>query len=245
MERFCVVTGATKGIGLAIATHLMNANWSVALCARTPYAALDKSTQDLIIASKSTLLYLDLMDAESIKKLPGQVLKWCKGTLHGLVNNAGIAHGGLISGTTVGRMKEVFDANFFAHIDLTQRLLRLLAKAPRARIVNISSIAAFLPQQGTLAYGASKLALAYATKVMAAEFASKNIAVNALAPAVTDTKMLKEMSATALAKQLDLMALQRVIKPDEIASMVAFLLSDAPDSLTGQVIKIDAGMGFL
>lgn len=143
------------------------------------------------------------------------------------------------------RIREVFEANFFSHIDLTQRLVRFLSKAEHAAIVNISSISAFLPQQGTLAYGGAKLALAYATKVMAAEFAGKKISVNAIAPAITDTDMLKEMSESALAEQLKRMALPRAIKPDEIAALAYFLLAEAPDSLTGEVIRIDAGMGFL
>jgi 3-oxoacyl-[acyl-carrier protein] reductase len=244
-ERYCVVTGASRGIGLAIASYLMKKNWSVALCSRTPYSDLNKETQELITASNSTVFYLDLMDSASIKALPSLILKWCNGMLHGLVNNAGVAHGGLISSTSIGRIKEVFETNFFSHLDLTQRLVRFLSKAERAAIVNISSISAFLPQQGTLAYGSSKLALAYATKVMAAEFASKNIGVNAIAPAIADTDMLKEISKSAMTAQLELMALQRPIKAEEVATLAYFLLAEAPESLTGQIIKIDAGMGFL
>lgn len=93
MDKYCVVTGASKGIGLAIASSLMKKNWSVALCSRTPLSDFNRETQELIATTNSAVFYLDLMDAESIKNLPLLLLKWCNGVLHGLINNAGIAHG--------------------------------------------------------------------------------------------------------------------------------------------------------
>lgn len=239
-----VITGASRGIGLVTACKLMEEGFSVALCARTKITSLSVEVQDLIHKSESIMIYLDLATPDSIKAAQIDIKDWCNGTLHGLVNNAGIPYGGFICSTSIKKMREVFEVNFFGHIDLTQRLFRMLVHAGNATIVNVSSIAAFGGETGTLTYGASKLALLHATKVMAAEFAKHNISVNAIAPAITETNMLNNVTEQEKQRQLNLMARQKIIQPNELSNIIYYLINDAPRSLTGQTIRVDGGMSF-
>ena len=188
------ITGAGRGLGFETAIALLKNGWSVGICIREHSLTNFDKHKELITKTGSQIFIADLCDEKQVLELAKSVKNWCDGSLDGLVNNAGIAHGGLIQGTPLSEVRDVFDVNFFAVISITQRLFRYLRKAEKSSIINISSISSLIPESGQIAYGASKAALNSLTKSMAQEYRRNNINVNAILPAAIDTGMSSEMS---------------------------------------------------
>ena len=144
--------------------------------------------------------------------------------------------------TPIKKIKEVFDINFFSHLKLTQRLMKILIKNKKGSIINISSNAADECDAGRLAYAASKSALIAFTKVLSKELGSFNIRVNAIAPGLTNTDMMgKDVSKKILDSAINRIALKRVAEPDEISNVALFLASDLSSYVSGEVIFVTGG----
>jgi 3-oxoacyl-[acyl-carrier protein] reductase len=241
-RRNVIVTGASRGIGLEISKALMECGWRVGLCVRdASVSGLDDVSQ-LVADSDSKIFEAELTDSESLTKLVEEIKHWSKGTLHGLVNNAGIAHGGLIQTTRLDDVRRIFEVNFFAVLNLTQRLHRYLRRADGAAIVNLSSIASVQLTAGQVAYGVSKASINALTKVMAQEYRKNNILVNAILPAATNAGMSAEMDLPALELQISNMAHKELIPFRDIVFQTKILLDREITGLTGQLIKIDNGI---
>lgn len=238
--RFVVITGATGGIGSKISLDLMERGWSVALCSTEEDRGLFCS--ELLRKTGSEIFTADLTVDEEVANLVRKIKSWCGGTLHGLVNNAGRPHGGLIQQTPLAELKRIYDINTFALINITQKLHRYMRRAGGASIVNISSISSLMPNSGQVAYASSKAAVNAITKTMASEYSVNNIRVNAILPAVSDSGMSVSMSESAVFEQLSLMAAKVQIPKEDISELVLFLLENNIKSLTGQLIRIDNGM---
>ena len=145
--------------------------------------------------------------------------------------------------TSVAKMKEVFEINYFSQILLTQSITKIMVRQKAGSIINISSSAAIEGNEGRMAYASSKAAIIASTKVMAKELAMYNIRVNAIAPGLTETDMMQDStSKEALEYTLQRICMRRIGKPEEIANVALFLSSELSTYMTGQVLRVDGGM---
>lgn len=189
-----------------------------------------------------TPLHFDLADLGQVKEA-GKTIAGSKQPVDVLVNNAGVIFTSLFQMTSVEKMKEVFETNFFSQMLFTQYIVKIMTRQKSGSIINLSSSAAIEGNEGRTAYAASKAALISSTKVLARELAAQNIRVNAIAPGLTQTDMMTGSTpADALTRTLQRISLKRVGRPEEIANAALFLASDLSSYMTGQVLRVDGGM---
>jgi 3-oxoacyl-[acyl-carrier protein] reductase len=143
--------------------------------------------------------------------------------------------------TSLRTIREVFNTNFFAPVELTQLLIRRLIKQQNGTVINVASIAGLDLNEGNIAYGVSKAALIAATKTLAAELGGVGVRVNAIAPGLTDTEMSQMMESRAACQMIERSAMKRKATKEEIVDVFIFLASDASRFLNGQVIRVDGG----
>lgn len=238
-----VITGANRGIGLAIMNVFAAHGCNIIACAR-------KESQDfsLLIEEIAALNSVDIQpfffnmeDSNQVKEAGYQIAR-LDGRIDVLVNNAGIASGGFFQMTSMEELKRVFEVNFFSQVSLTQIVSRKMAKNNSGTIINIASNAGMVGGAGMLSYGSSKAALILASKVMASELGRFNIRVNAIAPTITRTDMYDQMEMKARDKLILANALNRPAEPEEIANTALFLASDMSGFINGQVICVDGGL---
>lgn len=237
-QKTAIVTGASKGMGLKIASTLIAEGYLVAACSRTVSRSLDA----LIKAHPETRHFpFDLEEAQSVKDCASDILKAYE-RIDILVNCAGMAAGGLFGMTRIEDLKRVFEVNYFNQILFSQYIVKKMTRAKAGSIINIASTAGLRADPGTLSYGGSKAALIHATRVMAAELGPMGIRVNAIAPAVVDTDMAALMDEKARTQLDERSALKGAVEPNDVADLVAFLASDKSRKITGQVLRVDRGL---
>lgn len=236
--RTAIVTGSSRGIGLAVATLLASRGYAIAACSRSRSDGLEA-----LMASHPSVGFipLDLSDLESVKAC-AQRLQKDYAQIDALVNAAGVASGGLFAMTRIEDMRRVFEVNYFNQILFTQYVAKKMVRAKAGAIVNVASVAGLRADAGTLAYGGSKAALIHATGVLASELGPFGIRVNAIAPAVVQTDMAAEMDPEARAAFDERSALSGAVEASDVAELVATLLSDATAKMTGQVLRLDRGL---
>jgi len=238
-----VVTGANRGIGKAIAETFIAHGAQVVACARTIDAAYRNwaETRTKIGPGRVSTVGLDLSDetlvTEAIKNI-----RSVSPVVDVLVNNAGVAVGGLFQMMSASELRTAFSINFFNQMVLTQGLVRLMARRKAGSIISMASTAALVPSPGTLAYGASKAAFARASQSMATELGALGIRVNVIAPGVTMTDMADQMDPKARDRLIASSALNRAADPQDIANAALFLASDLSSHITGQILRVDGGM---
>jgi 3-oxoacyl-[acyl-carrier protein] reductase len=240
--RNAIVTGANRGIGRAIVEAFAQNGARVWAHARrgTPEFLADMAA----IAGRHGVeiepVIFDVTDKAAMKAGVRQIAA-SKRPVDVLVNNAGIAHGGLFQMTSVDTIREVFEVNFFSVLELSQPVVRLMQKNKKGSIVNIASICGIDLKLGNIAYGVSKAALMAATKTMAAELGAYGIRVNAIAPGLTDTDMANLMAEKARREMVESASLKRPARPEEIAGAAVFLASDMASFVSGHVLCADGG----
>jgi len=238
-----IITGARTGIGLATVEKFASSAVNV-------WAIVHREDSDFLKKIKFLSehygvwihpVYIDLSDEKSIstgikniisEKLPIDIL----------VNAAGVVSPNrLIQMTSLSDMRHVMEVNFFAAIQISQMISRIMCKQRRGSIVNIASIAGIDGDLAQLEYAASKAALICATKKMAYEWGHYNIRVNAIAPGLIDTKMLSGMGDYVENEMISKNPFHRKGKPEEVANLCLYLSSDESTYISGQVIRIDGG----
>jgi 3-oxoacyl-[acyl-carrier protein] reductase len=184
----------------------------------------------------------DLADEDEVKE-GIKTIRSAKQHVDILVNNAGIIFTALFQMTSVAKMKEVFEINYFSQMLLTQSITKIMTRQKSGSIINISSSAAIEGNEGRTAYAASKAAVIASTKVMSKELAMYNIRVNAIAPGLTGTDMMHGSTPkAALDYTLQRINMRRIGTPEEIANVALFLSSELSTYMTGQVLRVDGGM---
>lgn len=237
-----IVTGCNRGIGRVIVEEFAKNGANVWACARTPNAEFEAYLADLSAKHKVWLkpVYFDLCDAAALKSAVQNIFKE-KLPVDILVNCAGVAHGGLLSMTTMEKLKEVFEVNYFSSVYLMQLVSKIMMKQKSGNIINIASVGGIETNAGYLAYGSSKAALIWATKSVSRELGKYNIRVNAVAPGLTKTQMGGYKNAEELEKTIQRTSLQRMAEPIEIANTVVFLASNVSSFVTGHILGVDGG----
>jgi len=241
-DKLILITGATKGIGLATAKKFVQEGAQVFINGRNQ-SVLDKISDELSALSKhkvSTLCF-DVSDSEQVKSGFQLLFKRVKG-LDILVNNAGILDDALIGMVTSKQVNSVYGANTFGTLYCSQYASRLMQRRGGGSIVNISSIIGTNGNEGQAVYGGSKAAVIGMTKSLAKELAPSNICVNAIAPGFIDTDMARSLDDNKFQERIDSIKMNRIGKPEEVANVALFLASGMSSYVTGQVIGVDGGM---
>ena len=237
--RNVIVTGASRGLGLAITRRLVAEGFRVIAVARRESDAL---LGEIDAAPPGALAFAPF-DLGEIDAIPGFVaaLKKRHGAPYGLVNNAGLGTEGLLANMHNSQIEEVLRINVTAPIILTKYVVRQMMAGDGGRVVNISSIIASTGYNGLSAYGASKAALIGFTKSLAREVGRLGITVNAVAPGFIATEMTAALQDDDRARIMARAALRRLAEPADVANAVSYLLADNARNISGTVLTVDAG----
>ena len=239
--RNVLITGGSRGIGLVIARRLVAAGYQAIAVARRESEELRVAKADL---SKSTgALQFRACDLSAVDAIPGFVktLRDEFGAIYGLVNNAGIGTEGLLATMHNSQIEALVRLNVLSPVILTKYVVRHMVADGKGRIVNISSIIASTGYNGLSVYGATKAASVGFTRSLAREVGKVGITVNAIAPGFIDTELTHSLSEQQRERIAGRSALRRLAEPDDVASMVEYLLGDGGRNITGSVFTIDAG----
>jgi len=239
-NRIALVTGASRGIGRAIATRLAAQGAKVVAAARGENA---KDAVDAITAAGGTaeVATVDVSQAAAIDALVSSTLAK-HGRIDILVNNAGITKDQLMLRMKRDDWDSVLATNLTAAFALTQAVLKPMIRQKAGRIICISSVVGQAGNAGQANYAASKAGLIGFAKSVAQEVASRSITVNVVAPGLIDTDMTRAITGTAHEEWAARIPLKRLGTPDDIAAAVCFLASDEAAYITGQVLAVNGGM---
>lgn len=238
-----VITGTNRGIGKAILEHYARQGCHVIACARKYDEAFESELRRLSEENQVDIIpvYFDLSQSEQIKEGVKQIKATGK-TIDILVNNAGILSDyQRFNMIAMAKVKEVFDVDYFAQIELTQYISRFMMKNRNGSIIFISSIAATEAFFSSFDYVASKAAIEATMRQLSRELGQSNIRVNALAPGLIMTDMIKDNNQERLNEIVPAINLGRFGTASEVADVAVFLGSDMSSYMTGQVIKVDGG----
>jgi len=240
MTRVALVTGASRGIGAAIARELAAAGCRILLNYRSDERGAAEVKDSIVAAGgEATLLRFDVGNAA---ETAAALAPWSgdgDAVIDVVVNNAGVVKDAPFPTLAQGDWERVTRTSLDGFFNVTRPLVMPLVRRRWGRIITISSLAGLVGNRGQVAYSAAKAGLIGATRSLAKEVAKRNITVNAVAPGLIDTDMIKQIPVDDLSK---LIPMRRLGLPSEVAKLVRFLASDDAAYITGQVITIDGGL---
>ena len=243
-DKNSIITGCNRGIGKEIVRVFAENGSNIWACVRKENKTFTKYINYLEQKHSVRInpVYFDLTDEKQIKA-GVQTIKEVKETIDILVNNAGVIFTALFQMTSMQKLKEMFEINYFSQMLLTQYISRIMMRQKSGSIVNISSSAAIEGNEGRTGYASAKAAMIASTKVLSKELAPYNIRVNAVVPGLTQTEMMASSTPEdALQETLNRICMKRVGQPEEIANSVLFLASNLSSYMTSQVLRVDGGM---
>jgi len=234
--RNVLVTGGSRGIGLAIARKLAGTGYNVIAVAR-------RESEELREAAEAGNLHFRNCDLSQIDAIPAivQALRKEFGAIYGLVNNAGIGPEGLLATMRNSDIEALVRLNVLSPVILTKYIVRHMMADGEGRIINISSIIATTGYNGLSVYGATKAAATGFTRSLAREVGKLGITVNAIAPGFIATELTQGLSDDARQRIVGRSALRRLPEADDVAGLVEYLLGQGGRNITGSVLTVDAG----
>ena len=237
-----VVTGCMQGIGMKTMEVFAREGANVWAFCYQPTDELDTKIKALQDECGVWIkpIYFDMVDEEAIKNALKQVMA-DKLPVDILANIAGITHNALFHMTSMSDFHRVFQIDFFAQMQITQFITKLMLRNRRGSVIFVSSDAAITGNAGQIAYSAAKGALISAMKTLSAELANNGIRVNAIAPGVIDTAMTQALTNEQREKLLVTADIKHLGKPEDIANALAFLGSDYSTYITGQILRVNGG----
>lgn len=238
MNKLVIVTGASRGLGLAICRQLLQQGYTVLALARTLSTDLNALTEQY--GSDLTFVSVDLSDLDNIQPLCSELIK-LHGRPYALINNAAVGYDGVLATMHNSEITALLNLNVQAPILLTKYLLRPMLLNQSGRIINISSIIARTGFNGLSVYAASKAALEGFTKSLSREVGKAGITVNCVAPGYMQTEMTNSLQGDKLESIKRRSPLGRLATPDDAAATVLYLLSEQAAAVTGTTITVDAG----
>ena len=238
-DKIILITGANRGIGHNILKKIATCGYTVIGTSRS------KDGADLITETLKDFMgkgiVMDVTNQDSINTSVSQI-KDDYGVIYGLVNNAGITNDNLLMRMSDEQWNTVIETNLTSLYRVTKSVVKDMMKARTGRIINIGSIVGMMGNAGQSNYSATKSGLLGFTKSLAREVSSRNINVNAVSPGFIDTDMTRALSEEQIEALTKNIPLGRIASPDEVSSVVAFLLSEDSSYITGENINVNGGL---
>ncbi|MBY8223776.1 SDR family oxidoreductase [Vibrio fluvialis] len=243
MKKVALITGSKGGIGSAISSKLVEDGYRVIATYYTGnyQCALDWFNEKHFTEEQVRLFELDVTDTQECAERLSVLLEE-EGTIDVVVNNAGITRDGVFKKMTAASWKEVIDTNLNSLFNVTQPLFAAMCEKGNGRVIKISSVNGLKGQFGQTNYSAAKAGMIGFSKALAAEGARSGVTVNVIAPGYTATPMVEQMRPEVLESIVQTIPMQRLAKPEEIASAVSFLASEAGAYITGETLSVNGGL---
>ena len=238
-DKIILITGANRGIGHNILKKIATCGYTVIGTSRSKDGA--DMISDAIKDHNGKGVVMDVTNQDSINTSVNQI-KEDYGVIYGLVNNAGITNDNLLMRMSDEQWNSVIETNLTSLYRVTKSVVKDMMKARTGRIVNIGSIVGVMGNAGQSNYSATKSGLLGFTKSLARELSSRNINVNAVSPGFIDTDMTKALSDDQIESLTKNIPLGRIASPDEVSSVVAFLLSNDSSYITVENINVNGGL---
>ncbi len=236
-----IVTGGSRGIGAEIVRDLLTAGYRVSTCSRTRTPSIEELSQGPFSAQFSHA-ELDMENLPAYGAFMKACVEW-GGPLYGLVNNAGIAMAGILATFPNVESERILRVNLLGPLAMSRLAIGcMLKQRSGGRIINISSIVGSRGYNGLVAYSASKAGLDGLTRSLAREAGRLQVTVNSIAPGYMKTDMSATLSQDKMSQIVNRTPLQRLGEPSDVSGLLLFLLSDAANFITGQVILVDGGI---
>lgn len=242
MSKVAFITGATRGIGRAIALELAKEGYNIALNYRTENEALETLKKEISeLGVECYPVQGDVSKAEDSERMTKEIIEHFE-QIDVLVNNAGITKDNLILRMKEEEFTDVINVNLVGTFNITKNVIKYMTKKRYGKIINLSSVVGISGNAGQSNYAASKAGIIGFTKSIAKELASRNITANAVAPGFIQTDMTNVLKDEIKEAIEGTIPLKRLGTAEDVAKVVKFLASDESSYITGQVINVDGGM---